>query len=116
MGGVKAVWNEPQIDLPAQVEDPFAVPLVEAPIEEVGTPIDLALRPEQVRERFGFQMQREGRLEQMGITCDLKWAEGHDCRACPVSQAASKEDMLGILCRVGVKQYDLVDALTARGE
>lgn len=89
---MKAQWfveDDVDEDLDA---DPF-----EAPIEELGIPIDLRSAPDLIA-RLADLLREEGELDGAGVTCSLRGRPGMVCSACPVSQAATQTPM-GHLCR-----------------
>lgn len=101
MSGVKAQWFTD--DLPDVTADPF-----EAPVEEVGTPIDLT-KPTDLVARLTELVIEEGQLEDAGVRCAIRAMRDSCCSACPVSEAR-QDTQLGAFCRNGA---NLERALTA---
>lgn len=105
MPAARTNWHTdrlPTLDLP----DPF-----EAPVEEVGEPIDLSQRTARLNLRLKELIYREGRLDALGITCDLKDERDILCTLCPVSMAGDEDAPLGDLCRVGREQESVCTQL-----
>lgn len=95
-------------DLPALLDgDPF-----EAPVEEVGTPIDLAA-PADLLEQLTAALHKEGQLEDAGAHCAIRAMRDSCCSACPVSQAEQKT-LMGAFCRNGVEVERAVTAVIVR--
>lgn len=88
--------------------DPFA-----APVEEVGTRIDLSDARGLLQIRLVELITREGRCEEQNITCELKLRNDTCCHACPVSQAHNSEEPMSILCRVGREQEKVMTEMAA---
>lgn len=89
-------------------EDPFA-----QPIEEVGTPIELGDDEARLKVELVELMRRESNLFNAEITCAIKDRSDTCCHACPVSQAHSREEPLGTLCRLGRQQERVQSELGA---
>lgn len=94
--GTKAQWFVDELAEPIDT-DPF-----DAPIEEVGTPIDLGSEPDLVA-RLAELLRAEGDLDAAAVTCRLRGRQGMCCSACPVTRAA-EQSAHGALCRNGVEQ------------
>lgn len=69
---------------------------LEAPIEELGTRIDLRTEPDLLR-RLAALVSAEARLDRDGVTCAIRDRHDSVCSACPVKGAA------GELCGVGIE-------------
>lgn len=110
MPGARANWyvdQPPALDGP----DPF-----EVPIEDVGELIDLSKPTAQLTVRLTELLNREGRLEAIGVTCDLKSRSDVVCSACPISRAGDPTAPLGALCRVGREQESVCTQLAVQGQ
>jgi hypothetical protein len=59
---------------------------------------------QEITDRLSELLRREGRLEEMGISCPLKESGECNCSACPVSQLDHPEEAISALCRVGMEQ------------
>lgn len=109
MNGVKADWHYTAPDLPNLDADPFA----EAPIEEVGTRVDLSLGLDGARRQFQARVRRWEVVERRtGIECSLMLGAGNDCRRCPVSRAAMDTGH-GELCRLGARLFESAEVVNA---
>jgi hypothetical protein len=95
MSGVRADWF---VEAPADDDDPF-----EAPVEEVGVPIDLRTEAD-LFARLHELLRLEGELDGAGIRCAIRERQSSVCSACPVSRAADPAPGLPALCRCGVDQ------------
>lgn len=96
---VKADWFTERLPGLDDEPDPFS-----APIEEVGTRVDLR-DPKAVLElRLTELLHREGRLFDSGLTCAIKDRSDSTCYACPVSKAHDPSVALSTLCRIGREQ------------
>jgi hypothetical protein len=93
----RANWHA-SLDLPTDGPDPF-----EAPVEEVGEEIRLASPTAALHLRLRELVNREARLDGIGVTCALKGTPGVVCSACPISRAGT-EDRLSALCSIGREQ------------
>lgn len=103
----RANWHTAELaELTDWPEDPF-----EAPIEEVGTPIDLGSPEARLNVELVELLRRENNLDQAGITCAIKDRPDTTCHACPVSEAARREKPIGSLCRLGREQERVLTEL-----
>lgn len=98
MSVARTNWYSDQLPT-LDLDDPF-----EVPVEDVGEPIDLSEPTARLNVRLQELVNREGQLDELGITCELKGRTGVVCSLCPVSQAANEKSPLGALCRVGQEQ------------
>ena len=106
---VRADWHYGQADLPNLDADPFADG--GAPVEEVGTRVDLTVDPAAARRLFRFRLRLLEHIEQRtGVECSLMWESGSDCRRCPVSRAAMDSGH-GEVCRLGARLYESAELL-----
>lgn len=64
---------------------------------EMITPMD------QLLERETVLQDREKRLYEGGVVCELKWKDDMSCSACPVHEVGQDTD-LSLLCRLGREQ------------
>lgn len=103
----RANWHTAELaELADWAEDPF-----EAPIEEVGAPIDLGGPEARLHIELAELVRREANLDRVGITCPIKDRPDTTCHACPVSEAARREKPIGSLCRLGREQERVLTAL-----
>jgi len=115
--GVRADWhlNTPP---PSQDFDPFeAASLSSMATSEFapgGPPISLDSPEPQLRDRLHALLDYEGRLDARGITCPLKDLPDASCLACPVSKADDLNHRKCPLCRVGITQELVANALIAK--
>lgn len=98
---VTASWHT-SLSVPAT--DPFAAP---ERIEAVGVPIRLNAggREAELRRELLDTVEREVRLGDQGIGCDIKGTAGTSCFACPL------HDETDALCTLGRTQERLVTEL-----
>lgn len=105
---VRADWNLGAVELPDADADPFADA---APVEEVGTPVDLTMSFDDARRQFRTRARMVESVEvNCGISCNLMVQDGTDCRTCPVSRAVMENDH-GALCRAGVRLFGSAELL-----
>ena len=83
--------------------DPFA-----APLEEVGERVDLTDPAAALQLRIVELLRREGNLENAGVTCALKARPDTICHCCSLSMAHDAESPLGVLCRIGREQEQVL--------
>lgn len=103
-GGVKANWHVDLGDAPG--DDPFG----ERPrVERVGKPIELD-NEERLQQRLSQTLDREGELDERGVTCALKSDSQVTCAACPLRHLDPLDTMTP-LCDVGVEQESLITRL-----
>lgn len=102
-------WYADQIPI-AEEADPF-----EVPVEDVGELIDLSGPTARLDIRLKELLYREGNLDELGITCDLKNKPDVLCSVCPVSRAGDENAPLGALCRVGREQESICTQLAVEG-
>jgi len=95
----RANWFVEQIEQLDDADDPFSMP-----VEEVGKRIDLREPQARLHLRLQELLNREGRLFDAGVTCEIKDRADATCHACPVSKAHDSADPLGVLCRLGREQ------------
>lgn len=101
---VRADWNLGAVELPDVDADPFADA---APVEEVGTPLDLTVSPVDARRQFWTRTRMVENVESnCGVSCNLMVQAGTDCRTCPVSRAVMLDSAHGALCRAGVRLFE----------
>lgn len=86
--------------------DPFAMP-----VEEVGERIDLRDPASVLELRVSELLRREGNLHEREITCALKDRRDMSCHACPISKAHDREAPMGMLCRLGREQENVLAEL-----
>jgi len=79
-----------------------------------GPPISLDTPTPELRKRLESLLSFEGRLDARGITCPLKDLPDASCLACPVSKADDPNVPKCALCRVGIGQELVVNALLAK--
>lgn len=105
---MKADWftSPPDADLP----DPFA----DAALPFGSTVISLDSSVAELDHRIKDLVQREGRLFNMGITCDLRDCTESTCLACPVSKLGDPESPLSALCRIGQEQERVITMRLAK--
>lgn len=103
-GGPKARWFLDDVDVGDA--DPFT-----APVEELGTRLDLRSEPE-LMVRLTELIGEEGKLDAAGVTCPIRRCRESVCSACPVSQAATGS-ALGELCKIGVEQEVVLTTMVA---
>lgn len=66
-----------------------------------------------LRDRLGQLVQREARLDSIGITCPLKDCEDMTCLACPFTEAGNDEERKAALCQIGQQQEIVLAHLLA---
>lgn len=113
MSGAKANWHTVDLDRLVAEEgelDPFS-----APVEEVGEPIDLSDPMARLNVRLVRLLDRESALYNRKVTCPIKDQKDTTCLACPVSEHTDFESDLGMLCRVGRDQDQVITEMTAIG-
>lgn len=89
-------------------------------LQSNGTVIDLTESPDEIQGELARLTAKEGRFEANGLSCDLKWEQGHrlmggtslSCFECP-NFTEDPEDPRTVVCRVGRRQESLVDQLQA---
>lgn len=97
---VKAQWfNDVAFDEDEDF-DPFEV-------QERGLPIEIGNEEARVAKSIQKSLEKEGRLDEQGITCAIKDRPDTTCWACPVFTSDSNNP-LSVLCRLGREQDRLV--------
>jgi hypothetical protein len=109
VGVARTTWYSDQIPVTEEA-DPF-----EVPVEDVGELIDLSHPTARLNVRLKELLNREGHLDSLGITCDLKDKPDVLCSVCPVSRAGDHSVPLGALCRVGREQESICTQLAVEG-
>lgn len=105
---LKADWFAEQV--PQDLSDPFA----DAPLPFGSTVISLDSSTAELNARLRDLIKREGRLFNMGITCDLRDCSESTCLACPVSKLGDPDSPLSALCRIGQEQERVTTTLLAK--
>ncbi len=105
---MKADWFTDQSA--ADALDPFA----DAPLPFGSTVISLDSPVAELDSRISDLLTREGRLFDMGITCDLRDATESTCLACPVSKLGDPDSPLSALCRIGQEQERVITMRLAK--
>jgi hypothetical protein len=109
VSGVKADWHYGAPDLPGLDDDPFA----EAPVEEVGTRVDLTIGVDGAQRSFRSRIRLLEVVEnRTGVECSLMGEAGNDCRRCPVSRAA-RDTGHGEVCRLGARVFEAAELYNA---
>lgn len=103
-GGVKTEWH--LAELSSGEADPFA-----DAVYSIGLEVDLGGSEEELSRALKTLVERESRLFNVGMTCDLK-DDGQDCRTCPVATLERSEPR-SRLCRLGKDEFAIVDRLKA---
>jgi hypothetical protein len=114
VSAVRANWHLDALDLTD--DDPM-----QGDIADFAKPIDLSKSVAELRDEMQVLVRKEGRYARNGLTCDMKWTQdGPDgeeharnpCYTCP-QYTDVVEDMTsrGLLCTLGRKQNDVLDAL-----
>ena len=106
--GLKASWNRETLDVAGTEDDPFGG----VDITAVGMPIDLTAGVPKLSDELHRLIEKESRLFNSGITCPIKDHDDSCCSVCPVSKLG-KDDPLAALCRVGVRQEEVLTGLVA---
>lgn len=77
----------------------------------MGTPIDLDGPEAKLNARLVSLVRRENHLDERGITCAVKDRADTSCHACPMSQHEATDSDLGMLCRLGREQEQVVTTI-----
>lgn len=105
MSGVKANWHLDALDA-VGFEDPM----------QVGVMIDLRDEATLRRELNESVRQEASYAHTIGLECSLKWTASGDsrnpCYTCP-HYTTAEDEPISLLCALGRKQNDLLDALDA---
>lgn len=101
-GGARTEWH--LAELSSGEADPFA-----DAVYSVGLDVDLGGSEEELSAALKRLLDRESRLFNVGMTCDLKDG-GQDCRTCPVATLEASEPR-SRLCRLGKDEFAIADRL-----
>lgn len=97
---MRANWHVASAATPLDAVDPLA-----SMGTDVGSPvISIESTTEELQFRLRDLLEREARLDSLGITCPLKDQPEASCLACPVCKLGDPDSRMGALCRVGQEQ------------
>lgn len=97
-GTTRTEWHLAELSTDA---DPFA-----DAVYSVGLDISLNSSLEELEAALRTTVEREGRMWESGLTCELK-DSGQDCRACPLA-TLDLQDVRARLCRLGKDQQAIM--------